>query len=86
MFKIHNFHGTERYFLIPPFGYLGRKTAHSIEAQLMGMEFVEYFSYLKKQYPSIRLRRYSTFLTYSANKKDATKIANNLNKRFRKVK
>lgn len=86
MFKIHNHYGTERYFLIPPTGYLAKRTPHMIEATLLGKDMVEYFAYLKKTYPSVRLTKYSSFLSYSMNKKDAQKLMNKLNAKFKKVK
>lgn len=86
MFKIHAHYGTDRYFLIPPTGYLAKRTPHMIEASLFNMEAVEYFQYLKKTYPSIRLTKYKTFISYSMNEKDAKKLMNKLNKQFKKVK
>ena len=86
MFKIHAHYGTKRYFLIPPTGYLAKRIPHMIEATLLGMEMVEYFEYLKRTYPSIRLTKYSTFLSYSMNETDARKLMNKLNREFKKVK
>lgn len=86
MFKIHNRYGTERYFIIPPTGYLAKRTPHMIEATLLGKDMVGYFEYLKKMYPSVRLTKYPSFLSYSMDKKDAQKLINRLNREFKKVK
>lgn len=85
MFKIHNYYNTDKYFIIPPTGYLATSNSHSIEAAIMGMELIEYYKYLKKEYRSIRLIKYQTFLSYSLNQTDAKRLLGTLNKAFKRL-
>lgn len=86
MFKVHKYYGTQRYFIIPPTGYLANRTPHSIEASLMGLSFEDYYKYIKNTFRSARLTVYPTFISYSLNYSDADKHMKNLNKLFKKVK
>jgi hypothetical protein len=86
MFKIHSYYSTNKYFLIPPTGYLANHSAHGFEMQLMNMQPVEYYRYIKQTYKSAELQVYPTFLSYTLNKSDAEKHMKKLNKLFKNVK
>lgn len=86
MFKIHKYLGRDRYFTLPPTGHFAINKSHTYEASLMGMGIVEYYAYLLKTYPSVRLTKYDSFISYSMNERDIKKLISKLNSIYRKVK
>lgn len=86
MFKIHEHVGTGRFFIIPPNELLSKNKSHCLEASLMGMSLVDYYTYLRKTYRSARLTVYKTFLSYSLSAADAKNLIGKLNKEYKRVK
>lgn len=86
MFKIHNHIGTEQYFIIPPNELFSKNHSHVVEAALLGMDVLEYYSFLKRTYRSVRLRVYKNFISFSLSKAAATNLMLKLNKAYRLVK
>ena len=83
MFVSHERNG--KYSTHPPIEFVGLGVGHASEMLLMQLTPYEYFAYLAT-FPSFELVVYDSFLSYTLDEKDSSRLVDRLNGLYRKLK